>query len=317
MPGKFKFKLSSSTSNSYADAEALFRDLKNRDPQIQHLWSHQADIIREYHKNLDKSDIALELPTGTGKTLVGLLIAEWRRITKNERVAYLCPTKQLAYQVGQKASEYGIKAHVLVGKQSEYPADKFADYASGKAIAITTYSGLFNTNPKINNPEVIILDDAHAGESYIAQMWSLSIQRSEQTDLYKNIVDFFSDVLTEYLVSILKNDNPDPIQKQSVDLLPFPKFISKIKALTDLLDTYTRGNELTYAWQIIRDKLHACLIYFSWSEILIRPLIPPSLTHLPFRNAKQRLFMSATLGLGRSEERRVGKECRSRWSPYH
>ena len=26
----------------------------------------------------------------------------------------------------------------------------------------------------------------------------------------------------------------------------------------------------------------------------------------------------ATLGMcGRSEERRVGKECRSRWSPYH
>ena len=25
----------------------------------------------------------------------------------------------------------------------------------------------------------------------------------------------------------------------------------------------------------------------------------------------------ASLGLCRSEERRVGKECRSRWSPYH
>ena len=24
-----------------------------------------------------------------------------------------------------------------------------------------------------------------------------------------------------------------------------------------------------------------------------------------------------SLGVGRSEERRVGKECRSRWSPYH
>ena len=24
-----------------------------------------------------------------------------------------------------------------------------------------------------------------------------------------------------------------------------------------------------------------------------------------------------TVGLNRSEERRVGKECRSRWSPYH
>src|SRR3712207_9575434 len=27
--------------------------------------------------------------------------------------------------------------------------------------------------------------------------------------------------------------------------------------------------------------------------------------------------MSALYALGRSEERRVGKECRSRWSPYH
>ena len=26
---------------------------------------------------------------------------------------------------------------------------------------------------------------------------------------------------------------------------------------------------------------------------------------------------SAATGVGRSEERRVGKECRSRWSPYH
>ena len=29
------------------------------------------------------------------------------------------------------------------------------------------------------------------------------------------------------------------------------------------------------------------------------------------------LFVAALLLLDRSEERRVGKECRSRWSPYH
>ena len=27
--------------------------------------------------------------------------------------------------------------------------------------------------------------------------------------------------------------------------------------------------------------------------------------------------LSMELAMGRSEERRVGKECRSRWSPYH
>ena len=29
------------------------------------------------------------------------------------------------------------------------------------------------------------------------------------------------------------------------------------------------------------------------------------------------LLAAATAGVWRSEERRVGKECRSRWSPYH
>src|SRR2546425_11453535 len=31
----------------------------------------------------------------------------------------------------------------------------------------------------------------------------------------------------------------------------------------------------------------------------------------------RRLLHETTVGAGRSEERRVGKECRSRWSPYH
>jgi len=81
------------------DPEALFRDLKERAQEIKHLWSHQADILREYYnKHTKTKDIAIELPTGTGKTLVVLLIAEFRRRAFDERVAYLCPTRQLAKQ---------------------------------------------------------------------------------------------------------------------------------------------------------------------------------------------------------------------------
>ena len=94
---KHIFKTDFAKTTGPADAETLFHDLRNRAPEIKHLWSHQADLLRTYHQQcLDESDVAIELPTGSGKTLVGLLIAEWRRQSLGTRVAFLCPTRQLA-----------------------------------------------------------------------------------------------------------------------------------------------------------------------------------------------------------------------------
>jgi len=304
---RFGFKLSDTPSTGIPDSEALFRDLKNRGPQVQHLWSHQADIIRDYHAAIDQKDIALELPSGTGKTLVGLLIAEWRRRTLGERVVYLCPTKQLAHQVGTKATEYGITAHVLVGPQKQYLQAHYSAYASANAIAVTTYSGLFNTNPRIDNPETIVLDDAHAGENYIADMWSVCISRSEHGDLHEQVVALYADELPNHLVTDLLDDDPSPYQRRNLDLLPGPNFGKKIQSLTDLLDAHAnRDNQLIFPWQLIRGNLNACCAFFSWSEILIRPSIPPTLTHPPFADAKQRIYMSATLGAGGELERIAG-----------
>ena len=37
----------------------------------------------------------------------------------------------------------------------------------------------------------------------------------------------------------------------------------------------------------------------------------------PWCNKQRQAFTQIQAAYGRSEERRVGKECRSRWSPYH
>ncbi|MEQ9625473.1 DEAD/DEAH box helicase [Coleofasciculus chthonoplastes] len=96
------FKLTRHSQLSIETPEALYRDYRNR--KIEGLLAHQADIIREYHKQaLDAPDIALQLPTGSGKTLVGLLIGEWRRRRFQEKVVYLCPTRQLVNQVVEKS----------------------------------------------------------------------------------------------------------------------------------------------------------------------------------------------------------------------
>ena len=86
------FKIHQKSQVSIKDPETLFRDLRDR--TVEGLLSQQADMLRKYMEYIDKRDLALELPTGSGKTLVGLLIAEWRRRTKRERCVLLCPTKQ-------------------------------------------------------------------------------------------------------------------------------------------------------------------------------------------------------------------------------
>jgi len=148
------FKIPTAKPVEVESPALLFRDLK-RDGNIKFLWGHQEKTLDSYFKShLETKDLAVELPTGTGKTLVGLLIGEYRRRSRNERVAFLCSTKQLCAQVHKQAKKYGIPSSLLVGKQSDYDTGDFFNYQQAKAIAITTYSGLFNTNPKIVTVQV-------------------------------------------------------------------------------------------------------------------------------------------------------------------
>ena len=74
------------------------------------------------------------------------------------------------------------------------------------------------------------------------------------------------------------------------------------------------GDTLPFATRPLRGRSHAVPLDFTAgsSELLVRvdtrgaKILPVSLARLPDFHAR-----------ARSEERRVGKECRSRWSPYH
>ncbi|NES77685.1 MULTISPECIES: DEAD/DEAH box helicase family protein [unclassified Okeania] len=293
--------------------EALFRDLRNR--KIEGLLSHQADILREYQKEetLNKSNVALQLPTGSGKTLVGLLIGEWRRRKFREKVVYLCPTRQLVNQVVEKSiNEYGIKAKAFTGKQKEYDPRIKTEYSRGKTLAVTTYSGLFNTNSFFQDANLIILDDAHAAENYVAKFWSILIERKKHDSLFKNIVSFLRPILSESDYSIFFKESPDISDKSWVAKIPTSDLYEKILELIELIDGYTSDDScdsnMKYPWSVLRDHLFACHIYLSFNAILIRPVIPPTKTHKPFSQAKQRLYMSATLGEGGEIERLFGME---------
>ncbi|MEF2967403.1 hypothetical protein V3851_16375 [Paenibacillus sp. M1] len=66
------FKSNYQGGASIESPEALLLDLRNR--KVEGILSHQADVLRVYQNKLKSSDVAMELPTGSGKTLIGLLV---------------------------------------------------------------------------------------------------------------------------------------------------------------------------------------------------------------------------------------------------
>jgi DNA polymerase III delta prime subunit len=298
------FKTSFAADDRPPDPESLFKDLKIKDPEVRYLWSHQADLLRAYDRDHQETpNVALELPTGTGKTLIGLLIAEYRRRKFDERPLYLCPTRQLARQVGEHARLYGVEARVLL--RGDY--EGLNDFHLGRAVGVTTYSGLFNVNPRMQDPQCIVLDDAHAGEDYMADLWSVDISRRRDEDLYRRLLRLIAPEVEESFVARMLDDDPSADSALAVDMLPHPKSVKlsgEIRALLD--DAIGEDGRQRFSWSIIRDHLDACCLYLSWRGLLLRPVIPPTLTHEPFARANQRVYMSATLGEGGELERITG-----------
>src|SRR5437899_270714 len=210
------FKRMQHSSVSVETPEALFHDLRNR--RIQGLLAHQADILRAYHNEaLDAADIALQLPTGSGKTLVGLLIGEWRRRHYRQKVAYLSPTRQLVNQVVEQGRSYGIKAIPLTGRQSEYPAGDRAEFLSGEAVAVTTYSAIFNTNSFFDGTDTLICDDAHAAEDYVAKYWSVLIAKRDHRAVFDALVGSLKALISPGDYTRLRSESSSPWDRDWVE----------------------------------------------------------------------------------------------------
>lgn len=286
---------------------AHFKTLTKR--QYPDVMPHQKEMLEAYAAQYENNaDVALQLPTGSGKTLVGLLIADWRRIKFGDRTVYLCPTRQLAHQtVLQARNQYGIDVVDLSGRKREFvPADQTA-YKTGAQVAVTTYSSLFNTNPFFDDPNLIIVDDAHAAENYIANMWSLEIAAG--TPLHDALAEFLRPHLDPQEHSRLIGHWMGSMDATWVEKMPSPQVEKLTPELVPIIDAHATRNEpeLHFPWSLLRDHLDGCHIYLGSREILIRPLIPPTSMHAPFANADQRIFMSATLGAGGDLERLTGR----------
>lgn len=290
----------------YSSPQEMYQD--NKVKKIMGPLDYQAAMLDLYMQNINKKSVALELPTGSGKTLVGLLIGEYRRRKNKEKVLFLCPTNQLVHQVVEQSNlKYGLKAIAFCGKQKDYsPKDK-SNFLMAEAIGVTTYSSFFAVHSFFEDVDVIIMDDVHSCEDYIISNWTIQIERESTAfiEMAKLLRPFISETDYKYLLE----DEYIPEVASWCNMLPMPLILSKLDEIQTVLQQGIEiGTSNYYAYSRISENLKECNIYIANRKILIRPWIAPTMFFKAFANAKQRVLMSATLGRSGELERITGIE---------
>lgn len=298
------FKTTKNESFNYSSPQEMYQD--NKLKKIMGTLDYQSEMLNLYIENEKNNSIALELPTGSGKTLVGLLIGEYRRRKNKEKILFLCPTNQLVNQVvEQSENKYGIKAIAFCGKQKDYlPKDKTA-FSMAKSIGVTTYSSFFSGGSLFSDVDILIMDDVHSCEEYIISNWT--IQLNNDSDTFYDIAEILRQHIDENDYINLTERSDDRRDAHFCNMVPMQLMESEICNLhRKLKDKLEEGSSNYYAFLRLTDNFRECNIYIAHNEIMIRPWIAPTMSFKPFEKVKQRILMSATLGKSGELERITG-----------
>lgn len=293
--------------------EKLFPLLPRTGENSEGLWSQQTDLMRAYiSKRVTAKDLSIELPTGTGKTLTGLLIADWRRREGKGRAIFACPTRQLVKQVIQAAAKEGIPVVDLSGPSGDWDASAKTSYERARAVAVTTYSAIFNTSPKLIDADVIVFDDAHAGEQYVSHAYTVEVSRAKHNDIYTAVLEAVRSTLSPDRYSQLIMNNPGSGTRELVDALFLAQHEDWIEPLSNALNLFGKKDDgaarsAMFAHRAIDGHLSSCTLYLSWNRMEIRPATPPTFENTLFTNANQRIYLSATMGAAGELERAFGR----------
>ena len=285
----------------------IFQGAAITDGNINDLWLGQGDALREWYANSDKSDVAVVLNTGAGKTLVGLLIAQSLVNETRRQVVYACSSIQLVEQTATKAEGYGLTA-------ATYYRQKFSQgdsYYRAEAPCVTTYQALFNGKSRFRSDDIaaVIFDDAHTADQILRDQFSLSIARGEMTETFDQILALFQPYHNSVGLasSFAEVINGEASREFLVPPFEIQRNLSELRRLLLQAGLGERTSTM-FAWEHIRDREDLCCLLISDSEVTLTPPVVPVFSLPYFRDGVRRVYLSATLSAPDSFVRAFGRK---------
>jgi Type III restriction enzyme, res subunit/Helicase C-terminal domain len=268
----------------------IFKSLTLRG-SIQNIWEPQAEALTAWEQKRDAADVVIQMSTGGGKTLVGLLIAQALVNETKGKVLYVCPTNQLVEQVASKAAECGISiATYMRGQWSNASA-----YDSAMGPCITNYAAVFNGKSIFSNHEVrgIIFDDAHVAGNFIRGQFTIRLAQDHPA---------FAEVVQLFRAHFARNGQTQQLEDASsgdwLTLLFVPSF--EVSANASRLQQILVKHRIStgdqgFSWEYLKDQLRHCAIFISGAGVEITPVLLPVPALPYFQSEVRRIYLTATL----------------------
>ena len=277
--------------NRETEPNALFGGLTLRG-NIENIWAPQAEALTAWHTHRLASDVAIEMNTGGGKTLVGLLIALSLVQETQGYVLYVCPTNQLVEQTAERAKECGIE--VATYHSGRWTDREVYDRCTGPCI--TNYAAVFNGLSVFRNENIqaLLFDDAHVAGDTIRDQFTLRIPIDHAA--FQPIANLFRSYFTRnHQGSQFENAT----QGDKLVLLYVPMFevAQQRDRLRQELEKHKFSTDKPWPWAHLNNHLHCCVVLLSGAGIEITPPLVPTGALSYFNKDTRRVYMTATLPL--------------------
>ena len=279
-----------STVDTVLPPREIFNALPNKETKFQYPRDVQSQVWSKWFERREESSLVIKMNTGSGKTVVGLILLKSCLNEGRSPAVYICPDKYLVKQVIDAAGEIGI----------EVTADARSHrFLSGKAILVANIYKLVNGKSvfgvgdegaklKISS---LVVDDAHACLETVEDQFTIKLPC--KTDTYNKIFGVLKESLhSECETKAIEIENGDPSSYMQV---PYWVWQDKITEISRILVENSGSEELKFIWPLVKEDLMLSHCVISANAIEISPHAIPIHMIPSIADADRKIFMTATL----------------------
>ncbi|UKB78586.1 DEAD/DEAH box helicase [Chryseobacterium sp. MEBOG07] len=286
----FKKKLESKNKPALPiDPIDLYQSLYHKEGYA-YLRGIQEEVLKTWHSRRGEKEVLCKMNTGSGKTLVSLMMLYSKLVEGVGTAVYVCPDNYLLEQAKKQAVLYGIPVCEITDT-NQFPAD----FLNCKSILLCNFHKLFNAKSIFNRDNIeigaIVIDDSHSCLDIARQNTTLEIPNTH--DIFDRLITLFKTELKRQAPGSFRGlMDGDPYAK--ILKVPYWTWFDRKEEILDILNEFSEGDELKFKWQMICDSLDTFDCYIGPKGLQISPMIVPYESVKSFSEAKFKYILSAT-----------------------